>query len=226
MKVVLVGGGEELCATLRVILRVRWRELELQWIVDSRACASAVRREEPSLVLVAIDEIAPCCDLIAEVRSFSNVPLIVVGLNEDPGAKVRVLEMGADDWIHPSCIPMEFIARVNALLRRCETQQEQCPYLNDGLCIDFATQEVRVNGRCTELTPTEFKVLCRLAKNYGSVVTSERLLCEVWGGDGSADPEFVKKYIHRLRTKLEHDPADPRLIVNRRGVGYMLAAPR
>ena len=225
MKVVLVGGDRELRDTLQVILRVRWRELDLEWVTDSKMSVAIVRREEPALLLVALDEVAPCCDLITEVRAFSNVPLVVVGQNEDPGAMVRVLETGADDWILPSCIPMEFIARVHALLRRSDAREsEQSVYLNGGLSIDFATQEVRVDGHCAALTPTEFKVLCGLARHDGAVVTSERLLGEVWGHDGNADPEFVKKYIHRLRAKLEIDPSEPHLIMNRRGVGYMLTA--
>ena len=227
MKALLVGGGEELRDTLRIILRVRWHSLDLDWVTDPREFVALVRREEPSLLLVALDDVAPCCDLIAQVRAFSNVPLVVVGQNEDPSAMVRVLETGADDWILPSCIPMEFIARVHALLRRCDAQEaELSTYLNGDLSIDFATQEVRVNGHSAALTPTEFKVLCDLARHDGSVVTSERLLGDVWGCDGSADPEFVKKHIHRLRMKLESDPSEPHLILNRRGVGYMLAATR
>ena len=97
------------------------------------------------------------------------------------------------------------------------------PYSNGTLCIDFGRQEVRISGRRLSLTPTEFKVLCHLARHEGTVVTRETLLASVWGSESYADPEFVKKYIHRLRVKLEDDPAEPRIIVNRRGVGYMLA---
>ena len=115
----------------------------------------------------------------------------------------------------------------HSLQRRGDVREsDQSTYLCSGLSIDFATQEVRVNGHCAALTPTEFKVLCGLARHDGSVVASERLLGDVWGCDGSADPEFVKKHIHRLRMKLESDPSEPHLILNRRGVGYMLAATR
>ena len=226
MKVLLVGGSEELCATLRVVLRVRWHNIELSHVANWRESLSVLRREEPVLVLVdCSSDVAVCCDLISQVRSFSDVPLVVVGDGEDVTAKVRALETGADDWIHASSIPMEFIARVNALLRRYRTESESAMalYSNGPLSIDFATQEARISGRRLGLTPTEFKVLCLLARHEGTVVTREALLSTVWGSESYSDPEFVKKYIHRLRVKLEDDPADPRIIVNRRGVGYMLA---
>ena len=226
MKALVVGGKAEQAETLRVVLGVRWHEISLLHIGECRDAISVIRREDPTLVLVDCDcEVASTCDLIARLRSFSDVPLIVVGHGEDVTAKVRALETGADDWIHASSIPMEFIARVNALLRRYRTEcgAAMAPYSNGTLCIDFGRQEVRISGRRLSLTPTEFKVLCHLARHEGTVVTRETLLALVWGSESYADPEFVKKYIHRLRAKLEDDPTEPHIIVNRRGVGYMLA---
>lgn len=225
MRALVVGGNRELSSTLEVILRVRWRDLELSQAPDAGEAVRLIMREQPSLLLVAIDEAAKCCDLITQVRACSGVPIVVVGENGDVAFKVRALETGADDWIRASSIPMEFIARVHALLRRCTgIEAGKGRYLNGPLAIDFGTQEARINGHRADLTPTEFKVLCHLARHEGSVVTRERLLGEVWGDPETADPEALKKYIYRLRTKLGDDPAEPRLIVNRRGVGYMLAA--
>jgi len=226
MKALLVGGTQELADTLRVVLRVRWHDLSLSRIEKWRDAVPLVRRDEPTLVLVDCSyDVATCCDLITHIRSFSEVPLVVVGDGEDVTAKVRALETGADDWIHASTIPMEFIARVHALLRRYRLQREEElePYANGPLSIDFAREEVRISGRRLSLTPIEFKVLCLLARHEGTVVTREAMLATVWGGDSYSDPEFVKKYIHRLRMKLEDDPSEPQMIVNRRGVGYMLA---
>ena len=226
-RAVIVGGTEDLAETLRVILSVRWHDLVLSRVSDWSECIVALRREDPALFLVACeDDVAQCCDLITQVRSFSDVPLIVVGVWEDVAARVRALETGADDWIRPNSIPMEFIAKVNALLRRYRgwSDPEGGSYSNGALSIDFHTQEARMNGRRTGLTPTEFKVLCQLASHEGSVVSREELLNHVWGPGAYADPEFLKKYIHRLRLKLEEDPSEPRMILNRRGVGYMLAA--
>lgn len=225
IKALVVGGNDELKGTLEVILRVRWRDLDLMKVDDAASAVRATMREQPTLLLVAIDEAPSCCDLITQVRASSSVPIIVVGESDDVAFKVRALETGADDWIRASSIPMEFIARIHALLRRCNgLDVSRGTYLNGPLAIDFATQEARINGHRADLTPTEFKVLCHLARHEGSVVTRERLLGEVWGDLETADPEALKKYIYRLRTKLGDDPGEPRLIVNRRGVGYMLAA--
>ena len=226
MKVLVVGADGDLAETLRVILRVRWHDITLLHVQDWRGALVTMRREEPTLVLVDCgSDVAATCDFVSQLRSFSDVPLVVVGEKDDVTAKVRALETGADDWILASSIPMEFIARIHALMRRCHSEPGSvlAPYFNGSLSIDFATQEVRISGRRLSLTPIEFKVLCHLAKHEGTVVTREALLATVWGSESYSDPEFVKKYIHRLRAKLEDDPAEPHMIVNRRGVGYMLA---
>ena len=161
-------------------------------------------------------------DLIGQIRSFSEVPLIALSQSKDVMDKVKALEMGADDWIPPSS-PMKYIAKVNAILRRC------CP-LGDGytasflcgkLSINYATHDVYVNGKPVKLTPIEYKILYQLVKNEGSVVCHTNLLSSAWGPHYGATPEFLKKYIYRLRSKIEEDPGDPKIICTRRGVGYI-----
>lgn len=228
MNVLLLGGTQDFAVTVRTVLRIRWQDTALFHIplahIDQ--WREAMRRDEPTLVLIdCTSDVPTCCDLIAQIRAFSDVPLVMIGQGEDVTAEVQALETGADDWIDASTIPMDFIARVNALLRRYSISEKQGlkPYTHGSLSIDFATQEVRISGRQVALTPTEFKVLCVLARHEGTLVTHESLLANVWGTESYSDPEFVKKYVHRLRTKLEEDPAEPNLIVTRRGAGYVFA---
>jgi len=228
MRVLVVADSEELAQTISVVLKVRWPQLSLIQAGEGRESIELIHREKPDLVLLHLDSAAvDCFDLISQIRGFSDVPLIVVSQRDDVVDRVRALETGADDWCNPSSIPMEFIAKVNAVLRRCAPRSNSSrvsSFLNGKLRIDYGSRRVTVLGRPVKLTPIEYKVLCQLVRNEGSVVSHSNLLHTVWGPNYGADPEFVKKYIYRLRGKVEEDPADPQMILTERGVGYILIA--
>jgi len=226
VKILFVGESEKLLGTVSVLLKVRWPELSVLHAAQSEELLGLIYREQPHIVMLQLgEEPAGCSDLITQIRSFSDVPLIVLGQSNDVVEKVRVLEMGADDWITGDCMSMEFIAKVNALLRRCYPHSNNhIPSFLDGkLSVNCATHEVCLLEEPVKLTPIEYKILCELVRNVGSVVDRARLLHNVWGPNYEADPEFLKKYIYRLRSKIEEDPANPKIIINERGVGYRLA---
>ncbi|MFP3879718.1 MAG: winged helix-turn-helix domain-containing protein [Dehalococcoidia bacterium] len=222
MKFLFVGDSDELVQAMSIILKVRWRDLSLIHATEARQATELIHREQPDIVLLQIDAASPDdFDLIGEIRSFSDVPLIALSPSKDVMDKVRALEMGADDCIPPSS-PMEYIAKVNAILRRCSPlgDKHTASFLCGKLTINYATHDVYVNGKPVELTPIEYKILYQLVRNEGSVVGHKNLLNSVWGPHYGAAPEFLKKYIHRLRSKIEEDPADPKIICTIRGVGY------
>jgi two-component system KDP operon response regulator KdpE len=223
MKYLFVGDSEELLQAMSIILKVRWRQLSLIHAAGARQATELIHKEQPDIVILQIDAASPDdFDLIAQIRSFSDVPLIAISQSKDVMDKVRALEMGADDCIAPSS-PMEYIAKVNAILRRCSPRGDSytASFLCGKLSINYATREVHVNGKRVELTPLEYKILYQLVRNADSVVDHANLLNTVWGPNYGAAPEFLKKYIHRLRSKIEQDPADPKIICTRRGVGYI-----
>ena len=222
MKVLFVGDSEELLQAMSIILKVRWPELSLIHATEARQATEVIHKEQPNIVMLQVDaSSAHDFDIIREIRSFSKVPLIALSQSKDVMDKVRALEMGADDWIPPSS-PMEYIAKVNAILRRCSPLGDSytASFLCGKLSINYATHDVHVNGKPVELTPIEYKILYQLIRNAGSVVGHTNLLNSVWGPNYGAAPEFLKKYIYRLRSKIEEDPADPKIICTRRGVGY------
>jgi DNA-binding response OmpR family regulator len=224
MKLLVVGGSDELLATISLILMVRWPELSLVHAAELGEALELARREQPDIVMLHFDSpCAGCFDLISQVRSFSNVPLVVLSEIGDVLDKVRALEMGCDDWISRDCIPMEFIAKVNAILRRCypHSNNHLSCFFNGKLSINYAAHEVCILGKRVNLTPIEYKILYQLVRHEGSVVSCTDLLHSVWGADYEADPEFVKKYICRLRSKIEEDPSNPKIILTERGVGYL-----
>jgi two-component system KDP operon response regulator KdpE len=229
MKALLVGGSDELSVTVSLILKVRWRELTLLRAAEPGEALELARREQPDIVMLHLDSpCVGCLDLIGQIRSFSRVPLIVLSENGNVVDKIRALETGADDWIAYDCMPMEFVAKVNAILRRCYpySNNHLSVFFNGKLSINYAAHEVCMLGKRVNLTPTEYKILYQLVRNEGSVVSCTDLLRSVWGSDYEGDPEFVKKYIYRLRCKLEEDPAKPQIIVTERGVGYLYSTSR
>lgn len=225
---IIVSGSGELAQDITLFLKVRWPELTLLSCGEARECRELIYRENPDLVMLdrgaaSVD----CFDMICQIRSFSDVAIIILSQSDDVVDKVRALEMGADDWISLSSIPMEFIAKVSAILRRCRPRSSRSAFssLDGKLSINFATREVFISEKQIKLTPIEYKILCHLAENQGSVVSSAELLRRVWGPNYQDDKETLKISIHRLRSKIEEDSADPQIVLCERGVGYIIRSP-
>jgi two-component system KDP operon response regulator KdpE len=228
MKALVFTDSRDLVETISVILRVRWPDLTMLQAVEAREGMDLIHREQPDIVMLHFDSAATAdsFDFIGEIRSFSDVPIVIVSKENDVTDEVRALEMGADDWIVLASLPiMAFIARVNAILRRCSAQNKESTssFFNGKLMINCTAHEILVEGKMVKLTPIEYKIIHQLAKNGGGVVSSASLLHSAWGPDYRSDPDFLKKYIYRLRAKIEHDPANPELILTERGVGYRLS---
>jgi two-component system KDP operon response regulator KdpE len=137
--------------------------------------------------------------------------------------KVMGLELGADDYMVKPFVPAELLARVKAVLRRSqmpELKEDEKPFINSKLKINFATREVIRGEEPVKLTPTEYDLLCHLVKNEGRVVTHRMLLEMVWGPGCTDAVDYLRKYIQRLRGKLEDDPANPKMFLSERGLGY------
>jgi len=178
------------------------------------------------LVILGLDCVRGEWGFCQRVLTFLENPLLLLLTTEDKLDRTRGLEMGADDCMIKPVITAEVVARTRALLRRNAMQATQGPrslFVDERFVIDLACREVRLDGQCVILTPTEFRVLCCLAKHAGQVLSPDRLALQVWGTKGKGSPETVKVYVHRLRQKLEVDPRHPQRIVTRRGIGYLFS---
>jgi len=198
---------------------------------EPKEALQLVHREQPHLAILHLHERSEgsspedCFQLISQIRSFSNVALIIVGQSQDVTDKIKALEVGADDWVSSSFIPMEFIAKVNAILRRCSPDKHDVSLFLDGrLSINYAARQVQISGKPVKLTPIQYKILCHLAENEGRVCSSTELLQHVWGPNYSDERELLKLSVYRLRSKIEEDPSNPGIIFNERGIGYVIRA--
>jgi len=166
-------------------------------------------------------------DVIAKVRQWSTVPIIVVSARLEDADKVEALDAGADDYLVKPFSVDELLARVRAALRRTgqfasDTLQNESSYCNGGLSIDYLSETVSVDGRSVHLTPMEYRLLCLLARNTGKVLTYNFILKEVWGSSLSCDISSLRVFMATLRKKVESDTARPMYIRTHIGVGYCM----
>jgi two-component system response regulator VicR len=190
----------------------------------------AFEADEPSLVV--LDVMLPgidgfeVCRLMRERSSRPIIMLTAKGAEED---KVRGLRLGADDYVTKPFSAQELLARVEAVLRRAhppETGERRPEPITLGdLRIDPQAKRVTLAGREVRLSPTEYRLLERLAEHAGVVLSRDDLLTEVWGKAYRGEDEILRVTLWRLRQKLADDPSAPRYIVNRPGLGYMLSLP-
>jgi DNA-binding response OmpR family regulator len=229
MKVLVISHSQELSQAISAILNLRWPDLTLVHANETTESLELVHRERPDIVMFHLPEpgevasSADCFRIISQIHNFSRVPLIVISRNNDVMDKVKALEMGADDWVSPSSIPMEFIAKVNAILRRRSANNHDASFfLNGKLSINYDTRQVSISGKLVKLTPIQYKLLCHLIENQGRVCSSTELLQHVWGPNYGDEKELLKLSVYRLRSKIEEDPSNPEIIFNERGIGYII----
>lgn len=160
-------------------------------------------------------------DVCRALRAESTVPILVLSARGEERAKVRALDLGADDYVTKPFGMDELLARVRALLRRPAGATSMAGTLRlDIFVIDLDARRVQRDGEPLDLTPREFDVLAYLMRNAGKVVTHRLLLAEVWGPEYGGETQYLRVFINRLRHKIEDDPAHPRHILTEPGVGY------
>ncbi len=190
---------------------------------DARELPRLLRKERPDLVL--LDLVLPGTDgieLLQRLPELADVPVIFISAYGRDETVARALEAGAEDYIVKPFSPTELTARVGVALRK---RLEPGPFVLGNLSIDRARRRVTVDGVPVRLTATEYELLRVLSVNAGHVTTYEALLRRVWGGRGYAQPQLVRAFVKKLRTKLGDDSSDPTYIFNERGVGYRMPAP-
>ncbi len=226
LQVLLVEDHAPLCATLRDALQLEGFEVRSAASL-SEALALLAHAGLPDLVLLDLG--LPDGDgqtLLTTLRRTHNLPVLVISARQDDSQKIALLDLGADDYLVKPFSVGELLARVRVALRRHgqPLQAAITHYARTGLRVDLARREVWRNDQAVHLTPTEFKLLARLVRSAGQVVTHRQLLIDVWGADCVDHTHYLRLYMGQLRAKLEVDPAEPRHLLTEPGVGYRLAA--
>lgn len=224
MRVLLVEDSPEIQEAITLIFELHWPDSEVLVIGEGSKGIAMVETKAPDIVILDLG--LPDIDgfkALKEIRSFSDIPLIILTVRGEEIDKVRGLELGADDYIVKPFSHMELLARTKSVLRRSnmpELKAADKPVVLPNLSIDFSARTVIKGDHKIKLTPTEFNLLQCLVRNEGKILTHHALLAKVWGDEYTDSSEYLKVYIQRLRDKLEDDPSNPKILISERGVGY------
>lgn len=160
-------------------------------------------------------------ELCRRLRSFSEVPIIVLSVRGEEKTKVEALNLGADDYITKPFGMDELLARIRATLRRAPAADGASQVIEAGeLRVDLDSRTVTLRGQEVHLTPKEFDLMSHFVRNPGKVLTHRRLLGAVWGGDYTEQHEYLRVFIGQLRKKIEPNPSSPRYILTEPWIGY------
>jgi len=162
-------------------------------------------------------------EVLERIRSWSNVPIIILSVVSSEDEKVRLLQAGADDYVVKPFGMAELLARSEAALRRYFKSETESPVVVAGpLSVDLVARTVSLNQRPIRLTRKEYRLLHILATHVGLVVTHDQLLKDIWSGNQRDNIQYLRILVRKLRQKIETDPNRPRLLVTESGVGYRL----
>ena len=222
MKILVVDDDRELLGLISFALRqAGYLVIEA---ADGLEAVAAFEREQPDLALLDVN--LPGLngfEVCRRIREQSAAPIMMLTVRSAEEDEVKGLDLGADDYLTKPFSPRTLLARVRALLRRSEGERSTAPVETGELVLDVERQSVSVRGgEPVHLTALEFRLLQYLVANAGHTIPFERLTNHVWGYRGMGDRQLLKQLVHRLRQKVESNPAEPQHIVTVAGVGYML----
>lgn len=165
-------------------------------------------------------------EIIKKVRTWTNMPIIVISARSEDHDKIEALDAGADDYLTKPFSVEELLARLRVVLRRLSYNQNQSvessQFINGDLKIDYASGCAYLQDKELHLTPIEYKLLCLLSKNVGKVLTHTFITKEIWGNTLESDVASLRVFMATLRKKIEENPAKPKYIQTHVGVGYRM----
>ena len=198
------------------------RHYEVEATGTGAAALRAAAANPPDLVIVDLG--LPDLDgleVIAGLRGWSTMPIIVLSARDSQAQKVRALDAGADDYVTKPFGMDELVARVRAALRRSDVQELPGPVVTTTeFTLDLAAKRARKGDSDVRLTPTEWHLVEALIRHPGTLVTGAQLLAEVWGPTYAKETNYLRVYFAQLRRKLEDEPGHPRHFITEPGVGY------
>jgi two-component system, OmpR family, response regulator RegX3 len=222
-RILVVEDEESLAETVRYNLEREGYRVSVA--SDGRGALERFRVDGPSLVI--LDLMLPemsGLDVCRQIRQISQVPIVMVTAKDSEADKVTGLELGADDYVTKPFSVRELVSRVRANLRRAavsEGAEHREAELTAGpVQMDVSRHEVRVGGTLVAFPPKEFELLEALLRRKGHLLTRDRLIADVWGGDYFGDTKTLDVHVKRIRQKIERDPHRPEHLVTVRGLGY------
>ncbi len=224
LRVLVVEDDREIRALIQSSLSVEG--FVVQTAVTLREARALLEHAPPDVIVLDLGlPDGDGVDLVQQVRKLHATPILVVSARHQEAQKIALLDAGADDYLTKPFSVAELLARMRVALRHRGTALAAAVTVHalEDLHVDLGLRQVQRNGEALHLTPTEFKLLARLVRSAGRVVTHRQLLADVWGPEFTEHTHYLRLYMGQLRAKLENDPAEPRHLLTETGVGYRLA---
>jgi two-component system, OmpR family, KDP operon response regulator KdpE len=219
-RILAVDDEPEILGALETILRSAGYEIDTA-ASGEEAVALATLRLPDAVILDLVLPDRSGIDVCRELRTWTQIPILLLSVVGDEDEKVEALDAGADDYVTKPFAVNELLARLRAALRRAG--QPEGPVVEiGGLRIDLDKRAVFRQGTPVQLTPHEFKLLAFFARNEGRLLTHRMILREVWGPAYQTEMHYVHVYVSRLRRKIEADPAHPQHLLTESAFGYRL----
>lgn len=219
-RVLVVDDDAQILRAVRTGLQARGYQVS----TASNGETALDRLSTESVDLVVLDLSLPGIDgheVIRRLRTFSDVPVLILSVRESQDDKVAALDAGADDYLTKPFAIGELLARMRAVERRAQPEQGGIAVARFGdLEVDLAKQLVRLNGQPLHLTATEYRLLEAFVTHPGKLLTHGWLLSRIWGPGYATETHYVRVYVRALRRKLGDDPGQARFIVTEPGLGY------
>jgi two-component system KDP operon response regulator KdpE len=220
-RVLVIDDEPQILRALRINLSVRGYEVTTAATGAEALRAAAEHRPDVVILDLGLPDISGI-EVLAGLRGWLTVPVIVLSARTDSSDKVEALDAGADDYVTKPFGMDEFLARLRAAVRRASstTEDDQPVIETSSFTVDLAAKKVTRSGVEVHLTPTEWGMLEMLVRHRGKLVGREELLKEVWGPSYAKETHYLRVYLAQLRRKLEVDPSHPKHLITEAGMGY------
>ena len=217
-------------APVRNLITTTLKANDYRYLVAANGESAILEASSHNPDIVLLDLGLPDLDgveVIARVRTWSNMPIIVISARSEDGDKIEALDAGADDYLTKPFSVEELLARLRATQRRLAYMTTETPtggavFVNGKLRVDYAAGCAWLDGQELHLTPIEYKLLCLLCRNVGKVLTHTYLTQNIWGRSWDNDIASLRVFMATLRKKLEPNPDSPQYIQTHIGVGYRM----
>jgi two-component system KDP operon response regulator KdpE len=218
-RVLVVDDEAPLARALAINLRARSYEVDVA--PDGRRALRLAADRPPDVVILdlGLPDMAGL-EVLAGLRGWTRVPVVVLSARQTPEEKVAALDAGADDYMTKPFAMNELLARVRAAVRRAAPSDDPPVVVTAAFTVDLAARRVTRDDADVRLTPTEWSVLEVLVRNSGRLVSQRQLLHEVWGPNYDSETHYLRIYLAHLRRKLEPEPSRPRYLLTEPGMGY------
>lgn len=226
MKVLIIEDDPGIVETISLTFQIRWPETELISTHSGEKGVAMVEAENPDMVILdlGLTDINGF-EVLKQIRLFSAVPVLILTVRADESDVVKGLEWGADDYMVKPFRQLELMSRVKALTRRRSYLPEETPLVYGQFHFYPSTCQLCYGDKEIALTTTEGRIFHKLIENTGRVVTYADLAASLWGDEYPGTDASLQVHVHRLRAKIEADPAKPQVILTKSGIGYTMAKP-